>query len=214
MVDLSVVPKTMIMTLIKYLVPFVVFVFLVNHFLPKLKGYIGERRVTKKLTTLPPDQYFVFDDIMIPSQNGTSQIDHVVVSPYGVFAIETKNYDGWIYGNEKDKTWTQVLNKRTKHRFLNPLRQNYGHVKALEDVLSVKGIHSIVAFANGTLKTELPENVMRLEDVNTYIQSFEKKVFDSKKVDQLMTTLTESNVSDKQARKNHVKRVKTVKKTG
>ena len=214
MVDLSVVPKAMIMTLIKYIVPFIVFVFLVKRFLPKLKGHIGEKRVTKKLTTLPPDQYFVFDDIMIPSRNGTSQIDHVVVSPYGVFAIETKNYDGWIYGNAKDKTWTQVLNKHTKHRFQNPLRQNYGHVKALEAVLSVKGIHSIVAFANGTLKTELPENVMRLEDVNTYIQSFKKKVFDSKKVDQLMTTLTESNVSDKQARKNHVKRVKAVKKTG
>ena len=211
MVDLSLFQKSFFMMIIKYIVPFSVIIILVKLFWPKLKGRIGEKRVTNNLNKLPSDKYFVFNDIMIPSRNGTSQIDHVVVSQYGAFAIETKNYDGWIYGNANDKNWTQVLNKNTKHRFPNPLIQNYGHVKALEDLLSVKDIHSIIVFVNGTIKTELPENVMRLENGNNYIQRFEKKVFDSKKVDQLITTLTESSISDRQARKSHVKSVRAVK---
>lgn len=210
MVDLS-VSQDLIVALVKYFVPVLLFIVLLKLLLPKIKGYIGEKSVSNHLSKLPSDHYFTLDDIMIPGLNGTSQIDHVVVSSYGVFAIETKNYDGWIYGNEKDKYWTQVLNKRTRHRFLNPLRQNYGHVKALEDLLSVKDIHSIVTFVNGTIKTELPENVMRLGDVNKYIQNFKTEVFDSGKVDQLLSIIRNSNISDRQIRKNHVKRVKAVK---
>lgn len=56
-------------------------------------------------------------------------IDHVVISKYGVFVIETKNYRGWIIGNEKSEYWTQVIYKR-KERLYNPIKQNYGHIKA------------------------------------------------------------------------------------
>ena len=61
------------------------------------------------------------------------------------------------------------------------------------------------------MKTELPENVMRLGDVNKYIRNLETEVFDSEKVDQLLSIIRNSNISDRQIRKNHVKRVKAVK---
>lgn len=55
-----------------------------------------------------------------------------VVSPYGVFVIETRNMDGWIFGSEKQPVWTQKF-PRKSFRFQNPLRQNYKHVKAIEN---------------------------------------------------------------------------------
>ena len=62
------------------------------------------------------------------------QIDHVVVSIYGIFVIETKNYSGWIFGDENSQYWAQVIYK-TKNRFYNPILQNRGHIKALQGLL-------------------------------------------------------------------------------
>ena len=106
-------------------------------------GKAGERRVSHKLNWLPKE-YIVLNDIMLPSNYGTTQIDHIVVSPYGIFVIETKNYKGWIFGNEDSEEWTQSLIGRKKmlgwsseqHRFRNPIRQNYAHIKAVQNLLS------------------------------------------------------------------------------
>ena len=142
----------MMLGLVKTLWPFILILVLFKIFYPIIKGKVGEAAVGKNLKNLPPEEYTHLRDIMIPSRGKTTQIDHLVVSPYGIFVVETKNYEGFIYGNERDKYWTQVLNKHTKHRFFNPMRQNYGHVKALESLLNIQGIRSIVAFVNGTIK--------------------------------------------------------------
>lgn len=60
----------------------------------------------------------------------STQIDHVVVSPYGVFVIETKNHKGFIVGDPNGKVWTQILNKG-KFTFYNPVTQNMGHIREL-----------------------------------------------------------------------------------
>lgn len=62
------------------------------------------------------------------SRSGYSQIDHVVVSPYAIFVIETKNYNGEIKGKKEDREWS-VSNR---YKLYNPLRQNYGHIKAIQ----------------------------------------------------------------------------------
>ncbi len=64
------------------------------------KGKVGEKVVAGKLDHLPEDQYRVLNNVTIPTPKGSSQIDHLVVSIYGIFVIETKNYNGWIYGGE------------------------------------------------------------------------------------------------------------------
>ena len=46
---------------------------------------------------------------MLATKSGTTQIDHVVVSKYGLFTIETKNYRGKIYGDDARDKWTQVI---------------------------------------------------------------------------------------------------------
>ncbi|WP_062306112.1 nuclease-related domain-containing protein [Alicyclobacillus sendaiensis] len=99
---------------------------------PQFIGYAGESIVRRRLSSLPPSEYRVLHNLLVSREDGKrTQIDHVVVSPYGIFVIETKNYQGVIVGKDEWKEWTQVLNRRTKHRFLSPVVQNEGHIRAL-----------------------------------------------------------------------------------
>lgn len=132
---------------------------------PRVKGRIGEGVVSHlALGKLDPGIYRVFNDLVLPRPDGkgTTQIDHVVVSPHGVFVIETKNYAGWIFGDESSRYWTQVLYGR-KSRFQNPLHQNALHLRALslETGLDRSCFHNLVLFiGEATLKTPLPPQVM------------------------------------------------------
>ena len=109
----------------------------------------GEGSVRKVITTnFKAPHYHLLNNLTLPDQDGTTQIDHVLVSTKGVFVIETKNYAGWIFGNEKSKQWTQVI-FRVKSKFQNPLHQNFKHVKVIQnqlDFLPKEQIHSIVVF--------------------------------------------------------------------
>ena len=80
-------------------------------FKPFLKGKLGEFTVAihAKLYLKDP-QYLLLNDLTLPDgEGGTTQIDHLLLSPYGIFVIETKNYKGWIFGNERQKIWTQKI---------------------------------------------------------------------------------------------------------
>lgn len=112
-------------------------------------GKFGEWSVARRLERLPKDDYHVFNDVTLPTPKGTSQIDHLVVSRYGLFVIETKNYKGWIYGGENSEQWTQNIYGK-KYSLYNPILQNAGHVRALRRVLAEFGevpIIPIVAFS-------------------------------------------------------------------
>ena len=96
-----------------------------------LSGWIGEKTTAFGMwLSLDSNIYRRFHNIIIPTNNGTTQIDHIIVSPFGLFVIETKNYKGWIFGSEKQSKWTQSLYGK-KYTFQNPLRQNYKHQLAL-----------------------------------------------------------------------------------
>jgi len=120
----------------------------VKVFLPTIKGIIGEKRVNKILHKLG-EGYYIYHDLYVEKEDGTtSQIDHVILCKYGIFVIETKNYKGWIFGDEKQKNWTQVIYKN-KSRFYNPILQNKSHIKALKKYLNLDGnFYSIIVFSN------------------------------------------------------------------
>jgi hypothetical protein len=80
-----------------------------------------------------PD-YHLLNHLTLRLKGETTQIDHVLVSRFGVFVIETKHYNGWIFADSGDRQWTQVL-YRVKNRFQNPIRQNYKHVCAVQELL-------------------------------------------------------------------------------
>ena len=160
---------------------------------PRLRGAFGETLLAAVLRRkLDASLYHVLNDIYLPLDDGsTTQIDHVVVSPFGVFVIETKTYKGWIFGNPRDAQWTQVLHRR-KSRFQNPLRQNYLHVQRLVRLMGLRAdvVHSVVAFSGeATFKTQLPPEVMHFADVADYILSFKTETIPQDDVEGIVATL-------------------------
>jgi len=107
---------------------FIAFLFLINYLKSaKFKGWLGEKATSVGLGfNLDPETYKVISNIIIPDKNGSTQIDHVVVSKYGIFVIEVKNYNGWIFGDEKNPEWTQVIYKK-KSRYANTDAMSFRH---------------------------------------------------------------------------------------
>jgi hypothetical protein len=150
--------------------------FIYRRYKPSIKGALGEALVTQgTFRVLDQQLYRGFSDLYLPRPDGrgTTQLDHAVVSPFGIFVIETKNYAGWIYGSERQAQWTQTLGWGRKYRFQNPIRQNHLHIKALAQHLNLpeSKFHSVIFFVGETtFKTELPDYVINTS-LSNYITS-------------------------------------------
>ena len=182
------------------------------------KGDVGEQIVkVAVLSKLDAAQYRHFSNLIIPAPNGTTQIDNIVVSPFGVFVIEAKYFQGWIFGGAKQEKWTHTLSRFEKYAFPNPIRQNYGHIKALARLLRQpeSRFHSVIVFAhrNCQLKTELPANVCLQHNFIEYIQSFTKNLIDDAALARIHAVLQQPEwqaTEDKKAA--HVERLKAVQR--
>ena len=137
----------------------------------------GEIRLCREVRTrfCPPD-YHLLNHITLRMRDGaTTQIDHILVSRFGVFVIETKDYQGWIFAGATDRNWTQVL-YRAKFRFQNPIHQNYKHVCAVRELfefLEPDIVHPVVVFTGkAEFKTDVPDGVFTsLAEFVGYVES-------------------------------------------
>ena len=158
-------------------------------FRPRVKGLVGEKLVAgwAKLT-LPSPTYARFHDVTLPTPDGTTQIDHLFVSRFGVFVVETKNMSGWIFGGERDERWKQTFPGRRRSKFQNPLRQNYRHVKAVEETLAslslpADSVRSVIAFVgDAEIKTPMPRNVTVGFGFARYVKSFAEPMLSDEQV--------------------------------
>jgi len=180
---------------------------------PKIKGLIGERIVRKQLERLPAEDYKTLNDITIKGKKGTSQIDHLVISPYGIFVIETKNYRGWIYGGENSEYWFQAI-YRTKSKFRNPIKQNWAHIYALKENLSeYKDVpyYPIVVFVGkARLKNlDVTTDVIYSDGLfDTIMKHGGPRKLSGREMDKIFTTLKETSIKDKHKKRDHVSRIK------
>lgn len=147
----------------------------------------GEAAVRKAIVSnFPPPQYHLLNNVTISFRDGTTQIDHVLVSTRGIFVIETKDYSGWFFGDAYSKQWKQVL-YGTESRFQNPIQQNFLHVKAIQhlfDFLPEEQIRSIVVFTgSGQFKTSIPEGVMYLSQLVEYLENFQDETISVNRVE-------------------------------
>lgn len=165
---------------------------------PKLKGMRGEKIVASRLKAGLPPEYKLLNDIYLPLSDGTTtQIDHIVVSQYGIFVVETKNYSGWLFGDEKSTVWTQSLYQK-KRTFQNPLRQNYLHICTLADALGINKsyFHNVVAFTGDcTFKTKMPRGVVYSKRAADYIRSINMPLIKPKQVDEIVSVITDWHTS-------------------
>ncbi|WP_238457933.1 NERD domain-containing protein [Alkalihalobacterium alkalinitrilicum] len=202
----------------EFLIPIIILTIIFAMFKPQIKGFIGEKTIATFLSQLDKEKYIVINDVVLNVAGKTSQIDHVIVSNYGVFVIETKNYKGWIYGGEKNQYWTQVIYKR-KERFYNPLWQNYGHVKALQNALinfgDIPYIPIVVFSINATLKkVEVTSDVVYSVNLLKTIKKYDQETLSQSKKEQIINQLKVLNhQKDGQLKKQHVQTIKQNQKT-
>jgi len=145
--------------------------------IPRIRGFLAGWRVHYLLKhSLPASHFTVLRDTTLRpggmDGQSTVRIDHVVVSPYGVFVIQTNHCSGWILGSEREAQWTRVL-YRSRHTFPNPLRRNAAHVRALKELCGVdeSRFHSLVVFTgNARFKTPMPVNVTQFGGLVPFIQ--------------------------------------------
>lgn len=199
---------------IKYwyvLLLFIIFIIFKNFLRSRhFKGWSGEKATSISLNlNLDPKVYEMFNDLIIPDTGGSTQIDDVVLSRYGIFVIEVKNYSGWIFGNKKNPNWTQVIH-RTKNRFQNPLRQNYRHIKALANFLKLeeKYFYSVIYFVGEcAFKTKMPSNVIN-NNLSSYIESFRAPILSLGKYERAVEAVSWLKDNPLISRKKHIESLK------
>lgn len=190
-------------------------------------GSYGEykvRKAIKKIEATSSGKYKAYHNLYIPKQDGsTSQIDHIILSDQGLFVIETKNYSGWIFGDETSKYWTQVIYKR-KEKFLNPILQNKGHIKALRDWLGEEfahiPMHSVVVFLP---RAKFKSNahfahayVVYPKQLKKVLEQHQTKVIDretkQRLAQKLETVLAKDKTQEKEMKKWHMQAIRTKQK--
>ena len=179
------------------------------------KGWLGEA-ITRwfALDRLDSRAYKVFHDLYVPRPDGkgTTQIDHLVVSPFGVVVIETKNLSGWLFGQEREAEWTQVV-RGQKRRFQNPLRQNRGHVQALREFLELpeSAFKPVVWLIGSTIfKTPVPNGVLT-RGLKGFIEGVRIPCLDAEAVQTAVARLAalERSTNRKAARREHMAGIMT-----
>lgn len=174
----------------------------------KIKGFIGEKKLSSLLMFLDKEVYHTFNDIYIGIGRRTSQIDHVVVSQFGIFVIETKSYKGYISGSFKSDKWTQNI-WGNKYSMPNPIRQNKAHILALKSILpgyAQSGCISIIAFSSSAslyVTTDENSEVIYIREILSTIKSYNRILYSSKQVEEICNIITWANITDKEVRHNH-----------
>lgn len=185
-------------------------------------GENGERTVSFYLADLECDDYQVFNDLLLRDGNYTTQIDHIILSRYGVFVIETKNVHGKVYGSGNAEFWKQYLpdwgykryGTTQEHQLRNPLWQNAGHIKSLRRLVFDNDIpiHGIVVFPYETdLYVTADQPVLKMWQVVPYIKQYRDKVLSDDQLGFYRRRLLEvisTTESDRQQHLNNVNRNK------
>lgn len=176
-----------------------------------IKGKIGEKKVGLVLSMLSAEKYKVLNDVVLDVEGRTSQIDHIVVSDYGLFVIETKNYSGWILGTEYADYWTQVIFQR-KEKFYNPIRQNHSHILALKNILKqfprLKYVSIVVFSSKATLKVSTETAVIHPLQLLGYIKEYSEIHLTEEEKQEIFAVVELLNSAGTYDRKQHIAKIR------
>lgn len=209
-----------------------------------ISGLYGEFTIAAVFKSLT-DEYHVMNDILLqqgtwlrpyhPEKYGPSpwklikkknrvyevvhkstQVDHLIVSPYGIFVIETKNHKGWVFGDVNGKVWTQVLNGENGWRaygghahytFYNPVTQNQGHIENLSKQLGIPQncMTGMIVFTNpdaflGNVNCNCCFTLDMLYDA---ILSYQRPIWNQKQTIQVIQAIEKLNSSSYLKSKEH-----------
>ncbi len=193
----------------------VLFAFVANASSPWFKGWFGEAIMRLAMwLALDKKTYHVLNNVILPAGDGTTQIDHVIVSRFGIFVVEVKAMKGAIYGSEHDRNWTQAIG-RQKYQFMNPLRQNYKHTMTLAEVIELpheKMRSVIMLIGDAKLKTaeKLPPHVLTRGFVS-FVKSHTQQLLTEEQVATALERIEQRRVVPSlAANQQHVRNVKNL----
>ncbi len=172
----------------------------------------GEALVAETIDRHFKQIHLLVNNLTLPANSGTTQIDHVIVTSTGIFVIETKHYSGWILGNPQESQWTRQIFLK-KFRFQNPHRQNYAHVKVLQALFDLPEdhFHSVVVFTgDARFKTDLGPNVLKLAGLIPFLTAERPALFDERQMAQIVGWIemkrNRRSVETDEYRINHIRR--------
>lgn len=199
-----------------------IFEYFMKDFEKQLKGIVGESIIQLLLNSPQLGYRKILKNIYVPYGNKTTEIDVVMIHETGIYVIESKNYSGWIFGNEKQQQWTQMLNSYTKKRFYNPVWQNRTHIRALSDYASIEQskIKSYIVFSDRCELKAVPPNTS--ECIITKIDLFlyaiyndinnRKKIFTVEEVNQIEEKLKPITNVSQEVKNKHIQDIEKNKK--
>lgn len=173
----------------------------------KFLGKYGEYLIEKYLLQLQKQGYNgkVLRNVYIPKKDEEmSEIDVLYIIPKGIFVIESKNYSGYIYGNEKDYKWTEVLNRNAKYRFYNPIKQNRTHIKWLDEYLEHNvPLYSLIVFSE---RCKLKKITVTSEDIEVINRDRLKSVIKKrwKSLDDVLSEEMQQRIYEKLERQTNL----------
>ena len=193
---------------------------------PERIGDLGEYKINIQLDQLPKECRYI-SDFMLSNSNsksGYSQIDHMILSPFAIFVIETKNYAGTIYGDFDRPKWSG----NGKFAMANPFHQNYGHIKAIHTHIPHVDISHFVSMVSFTRRstfkvneelrkiqsnelivydTELSNFITRKINVLKLIEK--TPVFTEEQISEIYNLLSNENILDQQIRAKHIDNIRS-----
>jgi predicted RNA-binding Zn-ribbon protein involved in translation (DUF1610 family) len=180
---------------------------------PEYKGAVGESIVSKEISKLPEHEYKILNNIYLKAKKCSSQIDHIIVSIYGIFVIETKNYSGWIFGSENQEYWTQTI-YNNRNKFRNPIKQNWAHIYALKEILpDYKYIryYPIIVFTGTAELKNITSNIPVIYDyeiIQTIMDHKETPILLSiEQVENIILRINQNNIQDKDINEKHIQQI-------
>lgn len=171
-------------------------------------GEKGEAMVRDVIEDLPSDRYVVLHDVWLPMETGgETQIDHVIVSPFGIFVIETKNWKGMIYADEKSPVWTKY-NCGYKDTYKNPIRQNYKHIVSIREKffrVEREFVFGVVAMSpEADFKYGVPKGVVYYDELGSWIMGYVTPCIKQEQIPEIVSAIQEwSSTVSEDARRRH-----------
>ena len=176
-------------------------------------GYFGEALIFFELEKIPTYSK-IMSNLYIPTEDGTTEIDLLYIAPTGIYVIESKNYSGWIFGDEKLKNWTTVLYK-TKNKFLNPIWQNKKHIKYLSKILTNIQLQSLIVFSERCEFKKLnvsDDIIIKRGKLRKHIlKNSKNEVFSNQEIDDIYNRLKEYSNKSEREKNLHIEQVRKTK---
>jgi len=196
----SVGPAKFLFTLAIALLLTLIFRSTANHLARFATAKIGQLRIRSALKKRSPD---VLHDFIVPgAYGGLAKIDHAILTAGGILCIQSKHYNGVVFGGEDEPQWTNVDGVK-RQRFLNPLIQNEGRSRALRKVVPDVPVANLVIFTGSIEFTSPPpKNVIHVDQLESYVSKF---VFGPSKIDDwqaVWLTVNAAAMTDDDTRKD------------